>query len=79
MAFGKNQQCTVKIYVFNLYVNFISKEKYKYWTLVNDMHTEVFRRKNSEVQFTLKFIEKLDGWMDGWKDGEMDKYVVKQI
>lgn len=28
------------------------------------MHTEVFRRKNSEVQFTLKFIEKLDGWMD---------------
>lgn len=32
---------TVKIYVFHLHVNFISKEKYKYQIVVNDMHIEV--------------------------------------
>ena len=64
---------TVKIYVFHLHVNFISKEKYKYQIVVNDMHIEVLGEAYwSDAYFEIHWKV---GWIDGWKCGEMEKQV----
>ena len=65
---------TVKIYVFHLYVNFISKEKYKYQIVVNDMHIEVLGEAYwSDAYFEIHWKV---GWIDGWKYGEMETSTV---
>ena len=49
--------------------NCISKIVSKYWILVNDMHTEVFRGElHPRLQLTLKQIMKVR-WTDKWSRG----------